>query len=62
MFLDNMNNWYVSNRYGLGLRNGLGLGLGKRDGLGLGLEMKIVSVRCELKAEGLGLGKTRHMS
>ena len=47
--------------YGLGLRNGLGLGLGKMDGLGLGLEMKIVSVRCELKAEGLGLRKTRHM-
>ena len=45
--------------YGLGLRNGLGLG--KRDGLGLGLEMKIVSVRCVWKSEGLRLGKATCM-
>ena len=40
---------------GLGLEKGLGLGLGNT--YGLGLEMEIVRLTCEVRAEGLGFGK-----
>ena len=41
---------------GLGLEKGLGLG----NMYGLELEMRIVRCTCELRADGLGLGKVRH--
>ena len=43
---------------GLGLEKGLGLGLGNM--YRLGLEMAIVRHTCQLRGEGLGLGKVTH--